>query len=97
MAENIPANDILIYKGKPLVRKGNQIYYGSPDDKYIVYIEIEEDTELIGLKIGTLVSVQLQTTDLPGKEKVIKKAERESLYEALDLGEYWLTEQLSEE
>ncbi len=97
MAGKKTENEMLTYKGKPLMRKGNQIYYGNPEDKYIVYLEVQEDTELIGLKVSTLVNVQLQTTAVPGKERVIKKAERESLYEALDLGEYWLTEELAGE
>lgn len=89
--------NLLMYKGKPLMRKGNQIYYGNAEDKYRVYLEIDEDTELMGLNIGTHINVQLQTNDLPGKEKVIKKAERDGLYAALDLGEFWLTDILSED
>jgi len=88
---------ILTYKGKPLMRKGNQIYYGNVEDEYRVFLEIDEDTELLGLNIATHVNVQLQTNAAPGKEKVIKKAERDGLYAALDLGQYWLTEILSEE
>ena len=53
-------------------------------------IEIDENTELLGLDIATHVNVQLQTNDAPGKEKVIKKANRESLYEAIDIAEFWL-------
>ncbi len=97
MAEMASEQKILTYKGKPLMRKGNQIYYGNVDDKYRVFLEIDEDTELLGLNIATHVNVQLQTNDAPGKEKVIKKAERDGLYAALDLGEYWLTDILSEE
>ena len=29
-----------IYKGKPIVRKGNIIYFGKPDKKYIARIEV---------------------------------------------------------
>ena len=97
MAGKEAENKLLTYKGKPLMRKGKQIYYGNPDDKYRVYLEVEDDTELLGLKIATNVSVQLQTNDIPGKEKVIKEAERDGLYAALDLGEFWLTDILSEE
>lgn len=86
----------LTYKGKPLVRRGNLIYYGNHEDKYIVTLTINETTTLIDLDIATSVVVTLQTNDIPGKEKVINKAEREGLYEALDLGEYWLTDILSE-
>ncbi len=91
--DNIP----LTYKGKPLMRKGNKIYYGNTEDKYRVFLEIDEDTQIMGLSIATHVNVQLQTNDIPGKEKVIKSAERDGLYAALDLGEFWLTDILSEE
>ena len=97
MAQKEAENKILTYKGKPLMRKGKQLYYGNTDDKYRVFLEVEDETELMGLNIATNVSVQLQTNDVPGKEKVIKKAERDGLYAALDLGEFWLTEILSEE
>lgn len=97
MAEAKTENKILTYKGKPLMRKGKQIYYGNPDDKYRVYLEVDDDTELMGLKVSTNVVVQLQTNDVPGKERVIKKAERDGLYSALDLGEFWLAEILEED
>ena len=87
----------LLYKNKPLLRRGNLIYYGNAEDKYIVCLEINETTQLIDLDIATNVLVKLQTNDIPGKEKVLKSAERDGLYEALDLGEFWLTEILAEE
>ena len=87
----------LMYKGKPLLRRGNLIYYGNAEDKLIVCLEINETTQLIDLDIATNVLVKLQTNEIPGKEKIIKSAERDGLYEALDLGEFWLTEALSEE
>ena len=97
MAEKANEQKILTYKGKPLMRKGNEIYYGNVDDKYRVHLEIDENTDLMGLEIATHVNVMLQTNDAPGREKVIKKAERDGLYAALDLGEYWLTDILSED
>ena len=87
----------LTYKDKPLLRRGNLIYYGNHDDNYIVTLNINETTTLIDLDIATNVTVSLQTNDIPGKERVIKKAERDGLYAALDLGEFWLTEILTEE
>ncbi len=97
MADKANEQKILTYKGKPLMRKGNELYYGNVDDKYRLHLEIDENTEIMGLDIATHVNVTLQTNDAPGKEKVIKKAERDGLYAALDLGEYWLTDILSEE
>lgn len=87
----------LIYKGKPLLRKGKQIYYGNKDDKYIIFMQVQDSTKIIDLDISTNILVQLQTNEALGRERVIKKAEREGLYAALDLGEFWLSEALEEE
>ena len=34
------SEQFLTYKGKPLVRKGNTVYYGDMSEKYIVRFEI---------------------------------------------------------
>ena len=86
MADKANEQKILTYKGKPLMRKGNELYYGNVEDKYRVYLEIEENTNIMGLDIATNVNVQLQTNDVPGKAKILRKAERDGLYAALDLG-----------
>jgi len=87
----------LNFKGKPLVRRGKLLYYGNPEDKYIVMMEVLSSTKIIDLDVSTRVVVKLQTNDIPGSEKVLKKAERDGLYSALDVGEFWLAEALSEE
>lgn len=92
-------NKLLTYKGKPLVRKDNIIYYGNPDDEFIAVLTENAYEEIEGMKVATSVSVSLttNTTRGTGKEKVIKKpVERNSLYLALDIGEYWLSDELGE-
>lgn len=86
--------ELLTYKGKPLLRKGNLIYYGNPDDPYILCLNISETEQIAGLDVASMVEVKLQTNDVPGQERIIKKAEREGLYSAIDLGEFWLNEAL---
>lgn len=86
----------LQYKGKPLVRKGSQIYYGNHDDEYIISMLVKNSTRIIDLDVSTHIEIKLQTNEAPGKERVIKKAERDSIYSALDLGEFWLHEALTE-
>ncbi len=85
-----------MYKNKPLLRKGNLLYYGNHDDKYIIAMHIEDKKLMGDLEVATLVRVCLQTNDAPGKERIVKKAERDGLWKALDLSEFWLNEALKE-
>ena len=32
--------EFLTYKGRPLVRKGNEIYYGDMSEKYVILLQI---------------------------------------------------------
>ena len=84
---------ILQYKGKPLVRRGNMIYYGNPADRYIVVLIVNGTKKLDDMDLSTEITIQLQTNGA-GREKVIKKAEREGMYAAMDIAEYWLNDAL---
>ena len=56
-------NDLLMYKGRPLMRKDNIVYYGSMADSHIVMLQILETKKEGDLDLATRVSVQLQLTD----------------------------------
>ena len=56
-------NAVLMYKGRPLMRKDNMIYYGSMADSHIVMLQVLETKKQGDLEIATKVSVQLQLTD----------------------------------
>jgi arginyl-tRNA synthetase len=88
---------ILEYKGHPLRRKDNLIYYGSMSDKYIIMLQITEEKETDNLSIPTRVAVQLQYTDpdLKSRDRVLKKSDKASLYEAIDLAAVWLNRALA--
>ena len=88
---------ILYYKEKPLIRRGNLIYYGNPADPYIIMFIVEDAEKVNDLDVATRVTVQLQTNKGTGKEKVLKKAERDGLYAAMDIGEFWLSDILASE
>ena len=68
-------NNVLMYKGHPLMRKDNLVYYGSMADKYIVMLQILESSNVSDLSVATKVSVQLQLTDpnLKSRDRVVKK------------------------
>ena len=88
----------LEYKGHPLRRKDNMIYYGSMADKYIILLQVLDSKKVKDLDIATKVSVQLQLTDpdLKSRDRVVKKSEKESLYAAMDVASVWLNRALSQ-
>ena len=90
-------NDGLRYKGHPLMRKGNLVYYGSMADEYIVMLQILESKKMDDLDLATKVSVQLQLTDpnVKSRDRVVKKSEKDGFYTALDVGCVWLERALS--
>ena len=90
-------NAVLMYKGRPLMRKDNMIYYGSMADSHIVMLQILESKKQGDMDIATRVSVQLQLTDpnARSRDRIVKKSEKEGLYPALDLGCVWLERALA--
>lgn len=84
------------YKGYPLVRSGNQIYYGYMSDPYVIFIQILETTEENGEQMTSKVRVVQMDTNEPDPLKAfVKNAEREcGLYEALDIANVWLEKAL---
>ena len=88
---------ILTYKGHPLMRKDNLIYYGSMADSHIIMLQILETKKVDDLEVATKVSVQLQLTDPAAKsrDRIVKKSEKDGLYTALDFGCVWLERALA--
>ena len=86
----------LSYKGHPLRRKDNLIYYGSMSDKYIAMLQVTETKKVKDMDVATRVVVQLQLTDpeLKSRDRVVKKTEKNSLYAAMDVAYVWLTRSL---
>ena len=96
---NINCNfDMLEYKGHPLRRKDNLIYFGSMADKYIVMLQILDTKKVKDLDVATKVAVQLQLTDpdIKSRDRVVKKSEKNSLYAAMDVASVWLERALSQ-
>ncbi len=87
----------LTYKGHPLRRKGNLIYYGSMADKYIILLQILSSQKEGDLDVASKVSIQLQLTDpdIKSRDVVVKKSEKSNLYDAMDLGAIWLERALA--
>lgn len=87
----------LVYKGHPLRRVDNFIYYGSMADKYIVLLQILDTAKEQDMDVAKRVSVQLQLTDpdLKSRDRVVKKTEKDNLYAAMDVAAVWLARALA--
>ena len=88
----------LMYKGKPLVRSGNTLYYGDMADKCVIMMQILSTKTVKDLTVADKVQVQLVSTDpdLRMKDRILKKSEKSGLYNAMDIGAIWLERALEQ-
>ena len=95
MAENTP---FLMYKGRPLVRSGNVLYYGSMAEKYVIVMQILSTKDENDMTMAEKVQIQLMLTDpeVRMKDRIVKKSEKIGLYNAMDIGSIWLERALNE-
>ena len=96
-AEAKEKSKTLEYKGYPLRRKDNLVYYGSMSDKYIIMLQVVETKQLDDLDVASRIVVQLQLTDpdLKSRDRVVKKSEKTSFFEAIDVAAVWLERALA--
>ena len=87
----------LMYKGHPLRRAGNLIYYGTMAEKYIIMMQVLDTKKEQDLDLASKVSIQLQLTDpeLKSRDRVVKRSEKDSLYAAMDIATVWLNRALA--
>ena len=85
-------NNYLTYKGHPLVRCGNEMYYGSMSDKYIVFIRELSTRKVNDVEVGSKFEIQLLYTDpdIKGRGKIVRSSERSSFSDAMAFAEAWL-------
>ncbi len=95
MAERAKKKKQLTYKGKPIYRKGNRIYYGNLEDDLILVIDIVESKKSKDITVTkkAVFYIQDNTGEL-GEGAVYRKGERDSLYKAFDMGSWWLQDAL---
>ena len=91
------SSKLIEYKGHPLRRKDNLIYYGSMSEKYIIMLQVTETKMVQDLSVASRIVVQLQLTDpeLKSRDRVVKKSEKSSFYEAIDVAAVWLDRALT--
>ncbi len=91
-------SEFLTYKDKPLVRSGNEIYYGDMAEPYVIRLNIISAKTEGEKEMPDKVSVQLLKSDvnLPEKERIVKETTKSTMFEALDFGFVWLDRALKE-
>ena len=87
------AEKILNYKGKPLIRRGDKVYYGNFDEDFMIEMTVVSTKEVLGKEIAGDIVIELKDNK---KGSQIKKAERNGFYKAMDIAEFWLLDALGE-
>ena len=87
----------LMYKGRPLVRSGNVLYYGSMAEDYVIMMQILSTKDANDMTMAEKIQIQLMATDpeIRMKDRIIKKSEKVGLYNAMDIGSIWLERALN--
>ena len=75
-----------------MVRKGNTLYYGSMAEPFVIMMQITSTKKVKELEVANKVTVQLMNTDpdVRPRERIVKKSEKNGLYDAMDVGSIWL-------
>ena len=89
---------LLTYKGRPLVRSGNVLYYGDMTQKCVIVLQVLTTKTVGDMEVADKVQIQLLLTDpeVRMKDRILKKSEKNGLYNAMDIGSIWLERALSE-
>lgn len=81
----------LMFRGKPLVRDGQQICWGDMNDKYVLVLGIMSTKQVKNKTVPDQVLIQIQST---ADGKVVKVGSKNGLYEAFEYGMIWLDTEL---
>lgn len=97
MATEKKSEQLLTYKGRPLMRHDHIIYYGSMSDPYIIMLQVLETKKVQDMDVATKVAVQLQQTgsNVKTRDRIVKKTEKAGLYSAMDVAAIWLERALN--
>ena len=97
MADAKKDKEFSTYKGRPLVRCGDEIYYGNMEEPYVIRMQIKSKKEQNGIEIADKVAIQLMATDpyLSPRKQLVKSSEKKGLFLAMDIADIWLSRALA--
>ncbi len=82
----------LEYKGKAFVRQGDSFCYGNMSDKHILSLTVMAYKKEGELELPAKVLIQVLSTDTTKSfaDRIVKQGDKDSLYDAFDIGLIWL-------
>ena len=97
MADAKKDKEFSTYKGRPLVRCGDEIYYGNMEEPYVIRMQIKSKKEQNGIEIADKVAIQLMATDpyLSPRKHLVQSSEKKGLFLAMDIADIWLNRALA--
>ena len=96
MAKKAEEKKVTLYKNKPLVKQGNTVYLGYRDEEFMIEMQILDTATENGVEIAKNILIQLVDNTKAGRDRVVRKAERENMAKAMDIAGFWLTDALGE-
>lgn len=100
MATNETKENLLMFKGKPLVRNENTLYYGDLAEPYFAMLQITAtEKNAQGVELPTTIAVQILSSDedLPILERIQQNTVQDTLYDAVNIASIWLERILRDE
>ena len=97
MAKKTETKEVTLYKNKPLIKQGNVVYLGYRDEDYMIEMEILDTKKNGDIEIASNVLIKLIDNKKLGRDRVVKKAEREDMNKAMDIAAFWLMDALGDE
>jgi hypothetical protein len=81
--------DFLKYKGRPLIRCKDQIFYGDPSNSQVTLIHVDSEDDGIPnkLSVGLISSASAKKGNIFNP---VKYSMKDSLFECIDLASAWL-------
>lgn len=85
------------YKGRPLVRCGDEIYYGSMSDPFVIKMIIKSKKTLGETEVADKITIKLLSTDpdLSPRRQLVKTSEKSGMFLAMDIADIWLERALN--
>lgn len=91
------AQEFQTYKGRPLVRCGDEIYYGNMSDPFVIKLIVKSKKKLGDTEVADKIAIQLLSTDpdLSPRRQLVKTSEKNGMFLAMDIADIWLERALS--